>query len=127
MAKKGQPAVGKHAAGIERPHMWVTGPNDPVRRKQYLIWLQQRNQAQWRGEGWDEEFDLDVWLSLWGDKWNERGRERHQYCMTRQDHDLPWSAENCIVVTREEHFKNHKARMVALGKTRGYKKKLGLV
>ena len=126
MALKGTPAVGKHRAGQPRPHMWKTGPDDPIRHKQYLIWLQQRNQANFRGEGWDEAFDLDSWLELWGDKWEQRGREKDRYCMTRIDFDQPWSKDNCEVVTRGEHFKNHRRRMTELGKTKGYKKRLGI-
>ena len=85
-----------------RPHIWRTGP-DPIRHKQYRVWLQQRNQALWRGEGWDEDLDFDRWLSIWGDQYHLRGRTRGTLCMTRCDWELPWSPTNVEIVTREEH------------------------
>jgi hypothetical protein len=80
--------------------MWVTGP-DPVVHKKYQAWLQQRNQAQWRGETWNLTFV--EWQTLWGENWPNRGRERGCYCMTRRNHDLPWDTVNAQVITREEH------------------------
>lgn len=83
-----------------RPQVWITGP-DPVLHKKYLVWLQQRNQALWREEGWHIEFD--DWLKLWTDQWHLRGRERGDYCMTRRDWSLPWTLDNVQVITRSEH------------------------
>ena len=85
-----------------RPHAWRVGP-DPVRHRQYLTWLQQRNQAQWREEGWT--IDFDAWRDLWeaSGQWLNRGRERGCYCMTRKDWSLPWSLNNVAIVTREQH------------------------
>ena len=85
-----------------RPHIWKTGP-DPERHRQYLTWLQQRNQAQWRDEGWDLGFD--EWLGIWGDLWHLRGRTKGSYCMTRRDWSLPWTKNNVHVITRSEHAK----------------------
>jgi len=49
--------------GIPRPHtrgprprVWKSGP-DPTRHQQFRVWGQQKNQAQWREEGWDIAFD----------------------------------------------------------------------
>ena len=86
--------------GKQRPHLWVTGP-DPVRHKKYLVWLQQRNQALWREEGW--HIDFDAWCEIWGDLWDLRGRQRGHYCMTRRDWGRPWTLDNVHVITRSEH------------------------
>lgn len=90
------------AWGQQRPHLWVTGP-DPVLHKKYLVWLQQKNQAQFRGEGW--HLDFAVWCEIWGDGWDLRGRERGHLCMTRRDWAAPWTPDNVIIVTREAHAK----------------------
>jgi hypothetical protein len=83
-----------------RPHVWKVGP-DPVEHKKYLVWLQQRNQANYREEGW--ELDFELWKELWGDHWLLRGRQRGTWCMSRRDWSLPWTRENTVVITREEH------------------------
>ena len=95
--------------GIPRPHtrgprpqMWVSGP-DPEVHKRYRVWIQQRNQALWRDEGW--HIDFDVWCGLWAQHWHQRGRQRGDYCMTRVDWSLPWTVENVQVITRSEHAK----------------------
>lgn len=85
-----------------RPQVWRTGP-DPVRHEQWRVWGQQKNQAQWREEGWSISFE--DWLALWGDLWHSRGRERGCYCMSRRDWSLPWTLENAQVITREQHAK----------------------
>jgi hypothetical protein len=74
-----------------------------VLRKKYYVYLQQRNQAQWREEGWD--IDFASWQRLWADKWHLRGRERGSYCMTRKDWSLSWTLDNVHVITRSEHAK----------------------
>lgn len=107
--------------GTKYPHRWVTGP-DPLRHEQYQVWLQQRNQANFRGEGWDLPFD--DWLTLWGDKWSLRGRQKDDYCMTRKNASLAWDTTNAIIVTRQEHMANHRQRNYELGKTRGYRRRL---
>jgi len=83
-----------------RPHIWKTGP-DPVLHKKYLTWLQQRNQALWRDEGWD--IDFAAWCKLWEQHWEARGRTKGSYCMTRKDWSLPWTLDNVQVITRSEH------------------------
>lgn len=83
-----------------RPHLWRAGP-DPVRHKKYLTWLQQRNQALYRDEGWD--IDFEPWCELWAEHWDLRGRTRGSYCMTRRDWSLPWTVDNVHVITRSEH------------------------
>jgi hypothetical protein len=85
-----------------RPQVWRTGP-DPVLHKKYLTWLQQRNQALWRDEGWT--IDFETWCGLWAERWEQRGRQRGDYCMTRVDWSLPWTVDNVQVITRSEHAK----------------------
>lgn len=105
--------------GIPRPHMrgprpqvWRSGP-DPRTHQQYLVWLQQRNQANFREEGWT--IDFDTWRGMWDSSgfWEARGRERGCYCMTRRDWSLPWTPDNCVIVTREAHAKMQGAAVAA--------------
>lgn len=86
--------------GGPRPHVWISGP-DPVRHKKYRVWIQQKNQAQFRQEGWSIPFE--EWLEIWGDDWEHRGREKGTLCMTRSDWSLPWTRDNVRIVPREEH------------------------
>ena len=88
-----------HTAGL-RPHLWKTG-SDPLRHRQYRVWLQQRNQAQWREEGWVYEFE--DWQRVWAPLWSQRGKASTQLCMTRLDPTKPWSEANTQIVTRHEH------------------------
>lgn len=85
-----------------RPQAWITGP-DPELHRRYRIWIQQKNQAQWREEGWDISFER--WQALWDEsgQWLNRGRARGDYCMTRIDRELPWTESNVQIITREEH------------------------
>lgn len=118
MPAKGWPGPNK---GGTRPHTWVSGP-DPIVHKKYLTWLQQRNQANFRGETW--ELTFESWCEKWEEHWHLRGRQKDDYCMTRHDVEGPWDDVNTIVITRKEHHSRHMARQHQLGKTRGYKKKL---
>jgi hypothetical protein len=83
-----------------RPNAWVSGP-DPERHKRYQQWLQQKNQAQFRKEGWD--FAFDDWLDLWGTNIQYRGRKKGSMTMVRIDYDQPWSKLNARIVDRLEH------------------------
>ena len=122
MPVKGKKATGRHAENKLRPHVWVSGP-DPLRHKQYRVWLQQRNQANFRGETW--ELTFESWLDKWQEHWPLRGRQKGEYCMTRYDIEGPWDDVNAVIMSREEHHARHMARQHALGKTRGYRKKQG--
>lgn len=108
-------APGTYDPRAPRPHMrgprpdkWVSGP-DPVEHKRYRVFIQQKNQAQWRDEGW--EISFEAWKQLWADsgQWDNRGRARSCYCMTRLDHHLPWSVDNVEIVTREQHSRQQSA------------------
>ena len=97
-----------------RPQVWKSG-TDPVRHEQFRVWGQQKNQAQWREEGWDIGFD--AWCDLWNasGQWLNRGRERGCYCMSRLDWSIPWTLDNVAIITREEH-----ARMQGDARARGW-------
>lgn len=82
-----------------RPHTWIIGP-DPVEHDYYNKWLQQRNQAQWRGEDWQLPFE--DWRRIWGTDIVNRGRLKGQLSMIRRDYRQPWTPDNVILVTREE-------------------------
>lgn len=97
------------AQGTQYPDRWRSGP-DPVRRQKYLQWLQQRNQAQWRGELW--ELSFDDWLTVWGDQYEQRGRGAEDFCMTREDPDLAWDKTNAIILTRREHYQRNQQMAV---------------
>jgi len=96
--------------GQSRPHLWKAGP-DPVEHKKYLVWLQQRNQAQWREETW--EIPFAVWRELWQEHWPRRGRGSGDYCMSRLDWSLPWTLDNVAVISRNEHSRLQHAAMQA--------------
>jgi hypothetical protein len=85
-----------------RPGSWISGP-DPEEHKRYKIWIQQKNQAQYREEGWTISFE--AWKQLWAEsgQWFNRGRVKGTWCMTRRDWSTPWTVDNVIIVTREEH------------------------
>lgn len=83
-----------------RPNLWKSGP-DVTEHKKYRSWLQQRNQAQWRGEPW--ELTLDEWKAVWGDNFHRKGRASDSLCMTRRDRTLPWRTDNVMLMTRKEH------------------------
>ena len=87
-----------------RPQVWITGP-DPEEHNRYRIWTQQKNQAQWRDEGWNISFA--EWKQIWAEsgQWANRGRERGDWCMSRRDWSLPWTPDNVAVITRETHAK----------------------
>lgn len=110
MAIKGVPSPSK---GKPRPQTWVTG-TDPVVHKKYRVFIQQRNQANFRQEGWD--IDFDRWTTIWGEMWDHRGREKGCYCMSRRDWSLPWTTDNVAIITREDH-----ARMQAQARMSGWR------
>lgn len=98
------------------PDRWASGP-DMLRHQQYKIWVQQRNQAQWRGEEW--ELDFDTWVQAWGSLWNQRGRSADEYCMTRSDYEGAWAVSNIEIVTRSEHTKRQRAWLASTGQLKG--------
>jgi hypothetical protein len=91
-----------------RPQAWKSGP-DPEEHKKYRVFIQQKNQAQWREEPWQITFE--EWKQLWDEsgQWHNRGRERSCYCMTRRDVMEPWTKHNAVVISREEHSRKQSA------------------
>lgn len=85
-----------------RPNTWVTGP-DPLRHKQYRAFIQQKNQAQFRGEDWQLSFE--DWIKIWGTDFDRRGRLADSLCLTRWDLDDAWSVNNCILMERRDHMR----------------------
>ena len=83
-----------------RPHTWKSGP-DPVEHRKHRVWIQQKNQAQWREEGWHISFD--DWREMWEELWDQRGRTRDDFCMSRTDWSLPWTTNNVEIIPRSEH------------------------
>ena len=92
-----------------RPHTWKSGP-DPLEHRKHRIWIQQKNQAQWREEGWSISFE--EWKELWSELWHLRGRERGDYCMSRIDWSLPWTIDNVDIIPRSIHAKRQQAAKV---------------
>lgn len=88
-----------NTAGKLRPHLWVSGP-DPERHRRYRIWIQAKNQAQFRKEIWMLTFD--EWLEIWEPHWEDRGRGPGKKVLTRVNFNRPWSPTNARVVTRAE-------------------------
>lgn len=87
--------------GTLHPNRWASGP-DPVLHEKYKVWGQQRNQAMYRGEGWDLPFQ--TWVDIWGDKYEFKGKTSDCMCMTRINLSLPWTKDNVKIITRKEHF-----------------------
>ena len=88
-----------------RPRVWKSGP-DPIRHDQYIAWARARAQAHFRNEKWHMTFE--EWATLWGDQWHRRGRTKDTVCLSRIDYDLPWSVENCEIITRRAHNQRQK-------------------
>jgi hypothetical protein len=87
-----------------------------VEHKKYKVFIQQKNQAQYRDEGWLISFE--AWKQLWDEsgQWENRGRVRGTWCMTRSDWSTPWTVANAIIVPREVH-----ARMQATAVAGGWR------
>jgi hypothetical protein len=95
-----------------RPHVWKSGP-DPLAHESYQAWLQCRNQANFRKEGWTLSFD--EWQAHWAGMWHRRGRTSQELCITRIDCSRPWSNANVIIVTRRQHAQRKTGLKVSQG------------
>ena len=95
-----------------RPHQWKSGP-DAETHKIYYAWLQCKNQANYRSEGWDLTFD--EWQQHWTGLWHRRGRTSQELCITRIDCSRPWSTDNVIIVTRRQHAQRKAGLKVSQG------------
>jgi hypothetical protein len=62
-----------------------------------------RAQALFRGEPYT--LTLDEFCTLWTDElWAQRGMALDQLVMSRTDRQLPWTKDNCCIITRKEQF-----------------------
>ena len=76
-----------------------------IEHRKFIAWHRARSQAQFRGEGWS--ITLEQWFKMWPNAlWRRRGRARNALCMTRRDITLPWTEQNCKIVTRLEHLQS---------------------
>lgn len=87
-----------------RPHSWLSG-EDPVDHRLFTDCQRARAQAWYRGEEWfiTEKEYIQLWREQ--DRYLKKGRTVDSICMTKRDHDLPWSINNVQFVTRLQHFK----------------------
>lgn len=92
---------GDKRSGRTFPNEWASGP-DEYKHKFYRAFAQQRNQAQWRNEGWTMSFE--EWFDFWGEDIERRGRGAEDLAMTRKDSSQPWTLENVELITRKEHL-----------------------
>lgn len=106
----------KQAAGKLRPHAWITG-TDPLRHEMYHPWQLAKAQANFRGEGWD--IDYEDYYKMWKPFWSQRGRAPDCMCMTRTDYNGDWTLDNVEIITREEHFKRQGIIRKETGRVRG--------
>ena len=113
MPFKGSRLTGRHAQGVERPHVWICGP-DKNRHQMYIPWLRSRAQAKYRGEEWTLEFEH--YFKVWDGFWDQRGRDSEQLCMTRIDWEGDWTPENVELVTRKAHCAKQKQWKSGYGK-----------
>lgn len=90
----------------QKSHLWVTGP-DPIIHGYFRVFLQHRNQANFRNE--DYELSFEQWLSIWGDKIEQRGRKTGQYQMIRIDKDSAWTIDN-IMIKEKVKYEHHKTK-----------------
>ena len=81
--------------------------NTPEMRELYYAWMKHRNQANYRGETY--ELDFETWVSIWNGNHDQRGRQRHCLVMTRTDMNCGWTAGNTIILTLLEHRRRKKS------------------
>jgi hypothetical protein len=84
-----------------RPHTWISGA-DEYKHSMYVPWMKAHAQANFRGEEWTLTFE--EWFKLWDGRWEKRGRGSDDLCMTREDFEGVWSADNIIILTRSDHL-----------------------
>lgn len=94
------------------PRTWKSGP-DPIDHKLYTDCQRARAQAWYRGEQWfiTEEEYIRLWRT--DDRYLRKGQTADSICMTKIDHDKPWTVDNVQFMERREHFRQthyHKIR-----------------
>ena len=87
----------------------MTNPDEDL-QQQRRQFTQQRNQAQWRKELWQIEWE--EWLEMWLPLWPRRGRTQQSVCMSRIDRTGPWHRDNVEIIERSESIRRqHQDRM----------------
>lgn len=84
----------------------------------YRCFVQQRNQAVWRGEEWEMEFE--EWKDLWDPHFENRGRKKDNHGMTRIDINAPWAVGNVEVMKRVEILAKNSAMPDRVKNKRNY-------
>lgn len=87
----------------ERPQTWHY--QDPIKHRLHKWSMRARAQALFRGEAWDLTDDeyIEIWLT--DNRYLNRGRSNSNLCMTRRDHELPWSKDNIDIIERGHHYR----------------------
>ena len=94
-----KPRGGRHAKGLLRPHVWITG-TDPNRHQMYNPWQKMKAQAVFRKESWHLTFD--DFFDHWNGRWHLRGRRGIDLAMSRINPQKAWRGDNVHVLTRQE-------------------------
>lgn len=87
-----------------RPHTWKV--QGELNHSQYLVFLQMRAQANYRGEKFSLTFE--EFQSLWAEHWHLKGRSSDDYCLTREDPDGDWVLANVKCIPRVEHLRRQR-------------------
>ena len=87
-----------------RPQCWKVQGEIP--HQQYLAFLQMRAQANYRKEQF--ELTFQDFQDLWEGKWHRKGRGTLDYCLTRDDFNLPWNFINTVCVPRVDQLSRQK-------------------
>lgn len=97
--------------GTTLPDIWKSGP-DEVNHRLYTDCQRARAQAKYRGEQWfiTEQEYIELWRT--DDRYLKKGRAPDDICLTRRDHDLPWTLDNVEFVLRLDHYRNKNYRLV---------------
>ncbi len=73
---------------------------DNLTHEMYLVYVQQKNQANFRSEEWNYPFE--EWKDEWEPKWHNKGRKKGNYRMHRLCTSEPWSRANSSISTVAE-------------------------
>ena len=71
-------------------------------KQQHLDYARMKAQAKFRNEPFLITFE--EFKALWADKWDQRGRKSYDYCLSRENPNLPWDNTNTILITRKEQL-----------------------
>ena len=67
----------------------------------YVAFGYHRVTSRLRGDQWDLAWE--DWRDAWLPYWDQRGRAARDLCLTRQDWEKPWRADNIELITRRAH------------------------